>query len=347
MSEYPKNEIFFPPEWHEQDAVLLTWPHVQTDWAYMLTEVEKVFLEIARVICKREKLVITAQEVDLVKSLFSEEESDNILFFEIPSNDTWSRDHGPICTYFKGKPVINDFRFNGWGNKFNAFLDNQITSRLQELHAFHPEAIFRSHPDFILEGGSIETDGDGTLLTTSECLLKSGRNRNFSKTEIESKLKNMLGVSRILWLYHGFLEGDDTDSHIDTLVRFCNKSTLCFVRCNDKTDVHYTELKKMERQLQEFRTVDGEPYQLVGLPMVQPLFDKGSIRMPATYANFLIINTAVLVPVYGQEEDGEALEILGGIFPDREIIGINCLPIIKQNGSLHCLTMQIPKGFLR
>jgi agmatine deiminase len=342
-----KNKIFFPPEWYEQDGVMLSWPHAGTDWASVLPEVELTYLEVARQIMKRETLVITAQDAEHVKSLFTEDEKRKSLFFEIPSNDTWSRDHGPICTFLEDRPVINDFRFNGWGRKFDGELDNLITSSLIRQNAFVENATVCSFPDFILEGGSIESDGRGTLLTTSKCLLNPNRNGNLSKNEIEDFLKKYLGIHRILWLDYGFLEGDDTDSHIDTLARFCNEDTISYVRCEYQTDHHFAELREMEMQLKSFRTKKGEPYKLIPLPMARPLYDARGLRMPATYANFLIINKAVLVPLYGTDEDKRALETMREIFQEREITGINCVPLIRQNGSLHCITMQIPKGFIR
>lgn len=342
-----ENKIFFPPEWYPQDGVMLTWPHSATDWFPDLQEVTLAYLELAREIIKQEKVVITARDIDDVRSLFSGDEQARIIFSGTASNDTWARDHGPVSIFRNGRPVICDFQFNGWGNKFNAELDNGITSRLFGQQVFLPEVIMESHPGFVLEGGSIETDGKGTILTTSECLLNPNRNPDSNKTDIEEYLKSHLGADRILWLDHGALSGDDTDSHIDTLARFCNENTICYVQCRDESDIHYEELQKMERQLQGFTTFDGRPYNLVPLPLPDPCTDESGKRLPATYANFLIINGAVLVPVYGQEKDQDALEILGRIFPDRQIIGINCLPFIKQNGSLHCITMQIPKGFLR
>jgi agmatine deiminase len=342
-----KSKIFFPPEWFEQDGVILTWPHAGTDWAPILYEVESTYTEVAKQISKREKLIIISQDVTHVKSLFSEEESGNFLFFEIPSNDTWARDHGPICTYQDDTPAVNDFRFNGWGNRFESNLDNQITASLMKQNAFIKNTVHHSFPDFILEGGSIESDGLGTILTTSKCLLNPNRNGNLTKKEIEDFLKNKLGTNRILWLDFGFLEGDDTDSHIDTLARFCDEETICYVQCDDEQDLHYAEFRKMEKQIKSFRTIKGKPYRLIPLPMARPLYDPDGHRMPATYANFLIINKSVLVPMYGTDNDEQAMETIREIFHDREIKGINCVPLIRQNGSLHCITMQIPKGFLR
>jgi agmatine/peptidylarginine deiminase len=195
----------------------------------------------------------------------------------------------------------------------------------------------------VFEGGSIESNGAGVLLTTEECLLSKERNPQFSKQEIENYLKEKFGAHTVLWLSHGFLAGDDTDSHIDTLARFVDDHTIAYVQCNDENDLHYTELQAMERELQDFRMPNGKPYRLLALPMTPPIFDEDGERLPATYANFLIINTAVLVPVYNCATDAEALRILQQAFPTREIVPIDCSVLITQHGSLHCVTMQFPE----
>jgi len=290
---------------------------------------------------------VVCRESATIKPHFTSKEISTIRFYEIPCNDTWARDHGPLCTLRNGIPVIHDFQFNGWGEKFEASLDNLITAELYQQGAFSREAELKSHPSFVLEGGSIETNGYGTILTTSRCLLHPNRNPHLTKKEIEEELVQFSGTEQVLWLDHGFLEGDDTDSHIDTLARFCDKNTICYVKCQDPKDIHYEELRKMETELKNFRTPEGTPFHLVPLPMPEPVYNDEGRRLPATYANFLIMNGSLLVPQYNQPTDWEALEILGEIFRDRQTIGINCLPLIKQNGSLHCITMQIPQGFLR
>ncbi len=339
--------VYFPPEWGPQDAIMLTWPHEGTDWSEILPEVEKTYTEIAREVVRREKLLVVCRDTGKIKSLFTKEEISAMLFYEIPANDTWARDHGPIATYINGIPVINDFQFNGWGNKFDARLDNLINQRLIEQKAFLPGVLYKEYPGFVLEGGSIESDGNGTIITTSKCLLNPNRNPHLSQMEIEAKLMGFSGAKKILWLDYGFLEGDDTDSHIDTLARFCNENTICYVRCEDRNDLHFEELRKMEEQLKQFTNSEGTPYKLVALPLPEPVYNQNGARMSATYANFLIMNGAVLVPVYGQSTDHKALETLAVVFPELKITGINCLPLIEQNGSLHCITMQIPEGFLK
>ncbi|MBW2186492.1 MAG: agmatine deiminase family protein, partial [Deltaproteobacteria bacterium] len=243
-----------------------------------------------------------------------------------------------------GKPLLYDFGFNGWGLKFTSDKDNQMNHHLAQQHAFSAPMI--SQP-LVLEGGSIESDGEGTLLTTSECLLNRNRNPSLSKSQLEHFFSTQMGIQNVLWLDHGYLAGDDTDSHIDTLARLCPNNTIVYTACDDRTDEHFVTLKAMEQQLTEFRTIDGSPYQLLPLPWPQAQFDHNGERLPATYANFLIINSAVLVPIYDDPADKSALEVIQSAFPAHEIIGINCSAVIIQHGSLHCLTMQLPQGTLQ
>lgn len=201
--------------------------------------------------------------------------------------------------------------------------------------------------DFVLEGGSIESDGMGTLLTTSECLLAPNRNQPMNRIDIEEHLRRVLHVQRVLWLDHGYLAGDDTDSHVDTLARFCSPDTITYVKCTDTEDEHYDALLKMEEQLRTFRTLAGEPYRLLALPMADKVEEEGE-RLPATYANFLILNDAVLYPTYNQPlKDRQAREVLQEAFPGYELVGIDCRTLIRQHGSLHCVTMQYPVGVIK
>ena len=313
----------------------------------MLEEITATYHDIAREIAKREHLLIVAPE-----------EAQSIIHYPlsiIHSNDTWARDHGFITlTDDEGHHRLLDFCFNGWGEKFPAELDNAINRRLYD-EGLPPLSPADSPPqaegksgeyvdclDFVLEGGSIESDGRGTVFTTTGCLLAPHRNQPLTKDEIEERLKRDLHAERILWIDHGNLTGDDTDGHIDTLVRICPDDTLLYMGCDDPNDEQYDELRLMEEQLKTFRTLEGKPYRLLKLPMPRPIYN-GDDRLPATYANFLIINGAVLCPTYAQPDlDAEALKLIGEAFPDREIVGIDCRSIIKQHGSLHCCTMQFP-----
>lgn len=334
--------ILFPPEWAHQHAVLLTWPHHATDWVLILEDVEQLYIQLAKEILKRESLIIGCADeskIEPILSALSDFNKGRLLVKHIPSDDTWARDHGPITVYRDGFATLLDFNFNAWGGKFSFDQDNLINRRLRESNAF--QAYQFETIDMVMEGGALESNGQGVLMTTSECLLNPTRNPNLSKQEIEQKLSETLGIKQILWLEDGYLAGDDTDSHIDTLARFCAEDLICYVKCDDQTDEHYEALKKMEDQLRAFKQPNGQPYRLEALPMTDAIFDDGE-RLPATYANFLIINEAILAPVYGVKQDEEALATLQRCFPEREVIPINCLPLIKQHGSLHCITMQIP-----
>jgi agmatine/peptidylarginine deiminase len=324
---------------------MLTWPHRTTDWQPYINEVIPCFTAIAHAVARREKLLIACASAGDAKTALGNIDESRIIFREIPSNDTWSRDHGPISVRLNGHPYIYDFTFNGWGLKFPADCDNQITKRLFDSKAFSADTVYQPMPDTVLEGGSIESDGAGTILTTARCLLSKNRNGYRNRTAAAEYFRIIFGTKRILWLNNGYLAGDDTDGHIDTLARFCDLRTIAYVQCTDKTDDHFQELLLMERELQKFKTPDGKPYRLIPLPMAKAIYEDGE-RLPATYANFLIINEAVLAPIYGSPLDELACQQLQQAFPDREIIGIDCRPLIRQRGSLHCLTMQLPAGFL-
>ncbi|MCC6281176.1 MAG: agmatine deiminase family protein [Saprospiraceae bacterium] len=329
-----------PAEWEPQSAVQLTFPHRGTDWAEQLDTVLPCFFEIAATISRFQPVLIICEDIEQIRAhLYGNLKQIGLI--EIPNNDTWARDHGGITILENGQPVLLDFVFNGWGLKFPADKDNLVTRRMYATGIWNAEI---RHGGMVLEGGGIESDGMGTLLTTAECLLSPNRNPHLTKDEIEDHLKDLFGVKRMLWLHHGYLAGDDTDSHIDTLARFCNASTIAYVRCSDPADEHFDALQKMESELQAFRTIEGKAYRLVPLPMPDARYDEDGVRLPATYANFLIINGAVLVPIYQVPQDAAALEIFKEIFPDREIIGIDCNPLILQHGSLHCVTMQYPIG---
>ncbi len=341
-------DIIFPAEWHPQSAIQLTWPHENSDWNYLLDEVTACFVEIAKSIIRHQDLIIVCKDSSSVKSRLGDitEYKGKIRLVEIPSNDTWARDHSGISVFIDGEKAVYDFTFNGWGLKFAADLDNQITKKLFDKGIFSEKIGRINKKNFALEGGALESDGKGTLLTTSECLLSPNRNSFLDKGQIEDFLKENLGLDRILWLDHGYLAGDDTDSHIDTLARFCDEHTIAYVKCEDENDEHFDALKAMEEQLKSFVDREGKPYRLIPLPMAETVEMDGE-RLPATYANFLILNKAVLVPVYGSELDKVALSQLQKAFPEKEITGVNCLTLIKQHGSLHCVTMQYPEGFVQ
>lgn len=339
-------KLRLPAEWEEQDGVLLSWPHRHSDWCESLPLVEPVFLNIVLEISRFEKVLLVVPEIEPVREKLRSAGArmEQISFIEMPTNDTWSRDFGPITVFEDGHPVLLDFGFNGWGLKFASNFDNQVTANLTRAGCFGNREV--RIPGLILEGGSIESDGAGTLLVTSQCLLEANRNPHLSRDEIENHLCRLLGAHRVLWLEKGYLAGDDTDSHVDTLARLCPDDVIAYVTCDDPSDEHYEALSEMEAQLRGFRTVNGKPYRLLALPWPKACTDETGQRLPATYANFLIINSAVLVPTYRDKQDAAALEAVAQAFPNRKIIGIDCLPLIAQHGSLHCVTMQIPKGVL-
>ena len=317
-------------EWEPQSCVQLTWPHTDTDWAPMLADITAVYEKMAHEISKREALIIVAP-----KTLTPDLSPLTPHLLPFTSNDTWARDHGFITVEESdGTKVLLDFQFNGWGQKFAAELDNQINRHLYEQELV--EGRYESHLDFVLEGGSIESDGRGTVFTTRCCLMAPHRNQPLTQQQIDDRLKQYLGAERVVWLEHGSLIGDDTDGHIDTLVRICPDDTILYTG----GDEDHPDLDAMERELQTLRTLDGQPYRLLKLPLPRPIYDDGD-RLPATYANYLVVNGAVLVPTYNQPDlDAEAMRVVGQAYPDREIVGIDCRPVIRQHGSLHCCTMQ-------
>ncbi len=334
-----------PAEWEAQDAVLIAWPHADSDWAPLLDEVNEVYVNLSREILRFAKLIILTDQQEQIRQqlVAAGIQLANLYFCPAPTNDTWARDFGPITVYREGTPVLLDFGFNGWGLKFASDRDNQTTRILTDSGIL--ASLERKIPGLILEGGSIESDGRGTLLTTSECLLNPNRNPHLNREQLEQQLSPLLGCDHWLWLDHGYLAGDDTDSHIDTLARLCPNDTILYVQCDDQQDEHYPALKQMEEQLASFRTREGQPFRLIPLPWPDACYDEEE-RLPATYANFLIINDAVLVPTYADANDHKALQAVAEAFPDREIIGIDCRPLIRQHGSLHCITMQLPQGVL-
>ncbi len=335
-----------PAEWEVQDGVLLAWPHTATDWNGILEDSRRVYIEIIREICRFERVVLVAPDVAEAESVLVAAgiDMERVQICRALTNDTWTRDFGPVTVIFNNQPVLLDFGFNGWGLKFPANYDNQVTACLKESGVFVPNL---KRIGLVFEGGSIETDGLGTMLTTSRCLLSPNRNPQLDRSEIEQAMASLLGAQRVLWLNHGYLAGDDTDSHVDTLARICPDNTIVYTACDDERDEHYEELKLMENELKAFRAPDGSPYKLIALPWPKAVFDESAHRLPATYANFLVINGAVLVPVYGNEtQDAKALEFIATAFPGREVIGINCSALISQHGSLHCITMQLPEGVL-
>ncbi len=338
------------PEFAPQSGVILTWPHAGTDWHSRLAETENLYIRIADSIARFEHLLIICYDSSHRDHIIRQLEQDNVdleaMRFAITrTDDTWVRDYGPITVSRNGRLELQDFTFDGWGGKYPAGLDNRASSTLYDSGFFAGSEFRRQQ--LVLEGGSIDSDGCGTLLTTTRCLLESGRNPGFDRARLESWLGEQLGIERVLWLEHGELAGDDTDAHVDMLARFCSQDTIAYSSCNDPQDEHYAPLAAMAQQLQTFRTREGQPYELVPLPLPQAIMDDSGRRLPASYANFLIINGAVLLPVYDDPADAVAQAALTDCFPGRRVVPLNCLPLIQQNGSLHCATMQLPVGVMK
>ena len=360
-------DFALPAEWEPQSAIMLTWPHGGTDWKPYLRQITNTYLQLADIITRYEDLLVVTPILESTQRMLAEKLSEGqmsrVHLYEMDTNDTWARDHGPISMVSRGRhnshiiPIhLLDFKFNGWGEKFAWKKDNAINLQLYYQGAFN--AALENHQGFVLEGGSIESDGKGTLFTTSQCLLAPHRNQPLTRENIDSLLRNFFQVRNVVWLDHGNLVGDDTDGHIDTIVRVAPHDTLLYVGCDDEEDEQHEDFQALEKQLQKLFTYEGYPYRLLKLPMPDAIYDEGDRlttdrnskgdRLPATYANFLILNGAVIYPTYNQpEKDEEAKRQIQLAFPDRDVIGVDSLTIIRQHGSIHCLTMQLPEGAIK
>ncbi len=335
-----------PAEWEPQSAILLAWPHADTDWAERLGAVENTYVELIAAITRFQPVVICAGDDDLqtyaeARLRSARVDMGRVRFVPAEYDDTWLRDTGPISLRGEHGFKLLDFRFTGWGGKFQAARDDRLVGELSGMQLFHN--YFVQSIDFAMEGGAVETDGAGTLLTTWRCFHE--RHPDATRAQLETRLREWLGQDRVLWLDHGYLEGDDTDAHIDTLARFAPGDAIVFQACDDPQDSHHAELQAMAGELAALRTVGGSPYRLFPLPWPQQIVDEGR-RLAASYANFLIVNGAVLMPAYEDPADTEAARVLAEAFPDHEIVQVPCRSLIWQNGSLHCLTMQLPAGLL-
>ncbi|MDE6556539.1 MAG: agmatine deiminase family protein [Duncaniella sp.] len=347
MTDFSLPSRRLPAEWEEHDCVMLAWPHELTDWNYMLDDARRCIASIVRAISGRECVLLVGPADLCLESVTAEGfDPKRVRFLDIPTNDTWARDFGPITVETPSGMRPVDFKFNGWGLKFASNHDNLINRRVASA------GIFRNSLDnrlnFVLEGGSIESDGCGTILTTSECLLSPNRNGQWGRKEITAYLQTVLGADRVLWLDHGALAGDDTDSHIDTLARLAPHDTIIYVGPGEESDPDHSSLVAMREQIASLTTAGGNPYNLIELPLPDPVYDEDGFQLPATYANFLVSTDAVYLPVYGQpKKDLLASQMLKIVYPDHEIVSIDCRALIRQHGSLHCVTMQLPKGTVK
>lgn len=339
-----------PAEWEAVGAVLVAWPHSATDWNYMLPQVEECYDSLVRAISRHATAIVAAPDTSTLRERFADVDPGRIVFFDVPTNDTWTRDYGVITVRdTDGHPVMCDFGFNAWGGKFRYELDNAVTAAMHRAGLLRGE--LEDHNDYILEGGSIESDGAGTILTTDSCMLTDTRN-NVDRAGCEQQLSDRLGANHVLWLDSGTLDGDDTDGHIDTLARLAPNDTILYCAATDgeydgPASPQARSLARMLECLKEMRTPEGAPYNLIELPLPHPIYDEDGQRLPATYANFLIVNDAILMPVYGQpRKDQLAMMTLQVVFPDHTIECLDCRPLIQQHGSLHCATMQLPTDIL-
>ncbi|MBU1659318.1 agmatine deiminase family protein [bacterium] len=324
----------FIAEFEEQSFTQIIFPHAKSDWVEYLDEAQTNFINIINAVIQYQKCLVICDNVQSVKKHFNE--SKNLYFVEYETNDSWARDCSVLCVEDNSEIQLMDFVFTGWGGKFEAKKDNAMSKAIAVKYS----KCMQSH-DFILEGGGVESNGEGIILTTSECVLNKNRNNTLGNEQITQKIKDTLGASEVLYLHHGYLAGDDTDSHIDTLARFIDAKTIMYVKCDDIHDEHYEELKRMQAELQALSK--SHNFELIALPMTDPVFFEEE-RIPATYANFLFVNGAVLVPTYNVSQDEQALDIFRKSLPHLDVIGVDCSVLIRQHGSLHCVTMNFAKG---
>jgi len=323
------------PEWSPQRALLLTWPHQGTDWKPLLNAIRQTYTQIMdHVLNHQDVILIIPPEEEI--SLSFPGKPFTLHTVKLSTNDTWIRDYGPI-TLGEGKNFLMlDFVFNGWGGKFEAALDNKVNQSLHQKGFLPP---LETHL-YVLEGGSLETDGQGHLLTTTLCQLSPHRNPGYSPLEVEEFLMASLGVGRVFLLENGHLEGDDTDGHIDTLVRFVPEGDLLYVGPPESLDSHFSTFKALEDEIQDIARSLGK--KATALPFPRPLYAEDGHRLPATYANFLVINGAVLVPTYGQEpQDSQAMETIAQAFPGYTLYPVDSQVLIQQHGSIHCASMNL------
>ncbi len=320
-----------PAEWEEQEHIMLVFPSPKSDWEHSIYHIQKSYIELIKTIALYQKCIVLCENKTKLSKILPK--SKYIKLLQIDTNDTWIRDFGAITVYENNKTKLLNFQFNAWGGKFEYKKDNQINQKLKELKFFKTPM---KDINFVLEGGSIDTNAQGVLLTTQNCIFNQNRNPKFSKKQILEVLRTTLGVNEIITLQNGSLIGDDTDSHIDTLARFLDEETIAYAKCYNKDDEHYLSLKKMEEELKKTK------FHLIPLPLPSPKYFLNH-RLPATYLNFVFVNGALIVPTYKDKNDKIALEILQNFFPSKDIVGVDASIFIREHGSLHCATMNFYK----
>lgn len=340
-----KKTFFFPAEWSQQEAVILSWPHNERTWPVQLDAVQNTYLQIIKELAGLQRiwlLVGSASVAHNVKELCAAQKipHSHVEFLEFQTDDAWVRDYGPLFVFDEEKmPHILKWQFNGWGEKYDErgyVFDNLIPHKISQFCQV-PVVEF----DFILEGGSLDSNGCGTILTSKSCLLNHNRNAQFSMQEIETVVKKCFGATNLVWVDDGVV-GDDTDGHIDDVARFIDPQTIVCVSEEDPQDENYLILQDVHRKLAESTDQNGKPFIIKALPMPDPVFFEGQ-RLPASYANFLITNHKILVPTYRcPKKDEAALALLQQCFPARQVVGIDCTDIVYGLGAIHCLSQQVP-----
>lgn len=328
-----------PAEWEPVEQLLLTWPHDGMDWGEGLDAAQRCFVDLARAASPEASLLITVRDdvlCEQAKTALADAGVDNAQLVICPSNDIWTRDYGPISTYLNGQRQLVNFGFNAWGGKYEHANDDRISRCLQQAGHFGSGP--HTRVDWVLEGGALEFDGQGGVLTSPACLQDTARNADASQARAEAILAEHLGCEQVWWLDTPALAGDDTDGHIDTLVRFAPDGIVLHHICDDDDDPHAAPLAAMADEL---ATLGAGRWSLVPLPLPAPVHDDDGRRLPASYANFLVLNRRVLVPTYADPADEVVLARIDTAFPEHTIIPVDARPLVAQNGSLHCATMQI------
>lgn len=339
----PKSEGFrFPAEWHQHRATWLSWPHNKDSWPGKIETIYKPYCEFIKEVAKGELVCINVVDANMetkARKLLTEVNADlsKIKFYHHPTNDAWCRDHGPAFVVKGNEKAIVNWGYNAWGEKYPPYnLDNQIPGLVADklgLKTFNP--------GIVMEGGSVDFNSEGVILTTTACLLNPNRNPHLTQGEIENYLKEYYGANQIWWIGDGII-GDDTDGHVDDITRFVNNRTVVTVVEKNEEDENHQPLTENLETLHQFRFDDGSPLNVIELPMPAPVIYNEQ-RLPASYANFYIANECVAVPTYrDKENDHDALEILTGLFPDRQVIGIDSTDLVWGLGSFHCLSQQEP-----
>ncbi len=311
--------IRIPAEWEKQKSIMLVFPTTQKDWQHSIEAIQKSYVDFIKIITRFQKCIVICNNKTILNKYFDSFE--NIEIHEIKTDDTWIRDFGAIDIFINKQLKSYNFKFNAWGGKFEASMDNHFNRTYSKKGLLHV--------DFILEGGSIDNNGDGVMISTSKCIFNKNRNATCKQKDVKEKIKKLFGLKELIVLKNGALMGDDTDAHIDTLARFIDKETIAYAKCYDENDIQFEELKKMEKELKKTK------FRLIPLPLPSPKMFKNH-RLPATYLNFVFINGALIVPTYNDKNDKKVIKILEKEIKNREIIEIDASIFIREYGSLHC-----------